>query len=95
MYSEWNRKGFPKWLKMESSRQKETGKAKNYPEKNLLGRLKKDGADMGNGRARSKRETFMEEKDQLHYPEWIVAIKEEEEEYEMLLVLQKGPCLRI
>ncbi len=49
--------------KMESSRQKETGKAKSNPEKNLLGRIKKDGADMGNGRARSKRETFMEEKD--------------------------------
>ena len=48
---------------MESSRQKETGKAKNDPEKNLSGRLKKDGTDMGNGRERSKRETFMEEKE--------------------------------
>ena len=35
---------------MESSRQKETGKAKNDPEKNLWGRLKKDGTDMGNGK---------------------------------------------
>ena len=50
-------------LKMESSKQKETVKAKNQPEKNLRGRLKKDGTDMGNGRERSKRETFMEEKE--------------------------------
>ncbi len=50
-------------LKMESSRQKETGKAKYDPEKNLLGRLKNDGTDKGNGRERSKRETFMEEKE--------------------------------
>ncbi len=35
---------------------------------------------MGNGRERSKRETFMEEKEQLHYPEWIETIKEEEED---------------
>ena len=49
-------------LKMESSRQNETGKAKNDPEENLRGRLKKDGTDMGNGRERSKRETFMEKK---------------------------------
>ena len=34
---------------------------------------------MGNGRERSKRETFMEEKEKLHYPEWIEAIKEEED----------------
>ncbi len=66
-------------LKIESSRQKDTGKAKNDPEKNLLGTLKKDGTDMGNGRKRSKRETFMEKKKQLHYPKWIDAIKEEEE----------------
>ncbi len=32
---------------------------------------------MGNGREGSKRETFMEEKEKLHYPEWIEAIKEE------------------
>ena len=31
---------------------------------------------MGNGR---ERETFMEEKELLHYPKWIDAIKEEEE----------------
>ena len=47
-------------LKIESSRQKETQKGKNDPEKNLCGRLK---TDMGNGRERSKRETFMEEKE--------------------------------
>ena len=40
---------------MESFRQKETRKAKTDPEKNLGGRLKKDGADMGNGLERSKR----------------------------------------
>ena len=34
---------------------------------------------MGNGRERSKREMFMEEKEQLHYPEWIDALKEEED----------------
>ena len=33
---------------------------------------------MGNGRERSKREMFMEEKEKLHYPEWIDALKEEE-----------------
>ena len=37
-------------LKMEFSRQKETGEAKYDPEKNLLGRLKKDGIDMRNSR---------------------------------------------
>ena len=31
---------------------------------------------MGNGRERSKRETFMEEKEILHYPEWIEALNE-------------------
>ncbi len=41
----------------------EKGKAKNDPEKNLYGRLKKDGTDVWNGRERSKRETFMEEKE--------------------------------
>ncbi len=50
-------------LKMESSRQKETAKAKNYPQKNLWERLKKDGTDMENGRERSKREKFMEKKE--------------------------------
>ena len=35
---------------------------------------------MGNGRERSKRETFVEEKEQLHYPEWIEAFKEEEDD---------------
>ncbi len=35
--------------RMESSRQMETMKAKNDPEKNLSGRLKKDGTEMGNG----------------------------------------------
>ena len=33
---------------------------------------------MGNVRERSKREIFMEEKEQLHYPELIEAIKEED-----------------
>ena len=47
-------------LKMESSGQKETGIAKNDPEKNLLGRLKKDGTDMRNNRERSKREKLVE-----------------------------------
>ena len=56
-------KDFQEVLKMESSRQKEIGKAKNDPEKNLWGRLKKDGTNMGNGRERSKRETFMDEKE--------------------------------
>ncbi len=43
---------------------------------------------MGNGRERSKRETFMEEKEQLDYPEWIEAIREEEESnYEPVNVL--------
>ncbi len=37
-------------------------------EKNLRGRLRKDGTDMRNGRKTSKRETFMEKKGQLHYP---------------------------
>ncbi len=32
---------------------------------------------MGNGRERSQRETFMEEKEQLHYPELIDALKED------------------
>ncbi len=52
-------------LRMEQKRipKKETWKAKNDPEKNLWGRLKKDGTDMGNGRERSKRETFVEEKE--------------------------------
>ena len=77
MCSEWNRKGFPRWNS--PGKKKETGKAKNNPEKNLWWRLKKDGTDMGNGRERSKRETFMEEKEYLHYPEWIDAIKEGEE----------------
>ena len=47
---------------MESSRQKETGKAKYDREKPLRETLK-DGTDMGNGRERSKRETFMEKKE--------------------------------
>ena len=29
---------------------------------------------------REAKETFMEEKEQLHYPEWIDALKEEEED---------------
>ena len=33
---------------------------------------------MGNGRERSKREILMEEKEKLHYPEWIEALIEEE-----------------
>ena len=41
-------------LKMDSSRQKETGKAKSDPEKNLWGRLKKDRTDMG--REKQKRD---------------------------------------
>ncbi len=45
--------------KMESSRQNETGKAKNDPEKTFEGDLK---TDMGNGRERSKRYNFMNKK---------------------------------
>ncbi len=47
------------------------GKAKNDPGKTFEGDFKK----MGNCRERSKRVTFMEEKEQLHYFEWIEAIK--------------------
>ena len=53
-------------IKMESSRQKETGKAKNDPEKNLEGDFKKMKL-MGNGRERSKRENIMEKKEWQHY----------------------------
>ena len=42
---------------------------------------------MGNGRERIKRETFMEEKEYLHYPEWIDAIKEEELKYLYQVIL--------
>ncbi len=52
-------------LKMESSRQKETGKAKMTLRKTFEGDLNDmelDGTDMENGRKRSKRETFMEVK---------------------------------
>ncbi len=45
---------------------------------------------MENGRERSKRETFMEEKEQLHYPEWIEALKEEED-YFVFLLEANGP----
>ena len=41
---------------------------------------------MGNGRERSKRETFMEEKEQLHYPEWIEAIKEEDWPFQLHII---------
>ena len=55
MYLVGSEKDSQEELKVESSRQKKTGKAKNDPEKNLLGRPKKDGTDMGNGRECSKR----------------------------------------
>ncbi len=32
---------------------------------------------MGNGRERIKRETFIEQREKLHYPEWIDAMKED------------------
>ncbi len=41
-------------LKMESSRQRETGKAKNEPEKNLRGRLKKMELTLGTAERESK-----------------------------------------
>ncbi len=40
----------------ESSRQKETGKVKNDPEKNVWGRLKRDGNAMGNGPKKQKKD---------------------------------------
>ena len=63
MCSECKRKDSQEVLKIESSRLKEIGKAKNDPEKNLWGRLKKDGTDIGNGREKSKREKLIEEKE--------------------------------
>ncbi len=41
-------------LRIESSKQRETGEIKNDPEKNLWGWLKNDGTDMGNSGERSK-----------------------------------------
>ncbi len=71
---------------MESSRQKETGKAKNDPENYLWGRLVKDGTDMGNGRERSNSENFMEKKEWLHYSQWIE--KKTKKKYQRILEIK-------
>ena len=54
MCSEWNIKGFPKGLKMESSKQKETGEAKNDPEKTFEGDFKKMELTLGKAEREAK-----------------------------------------
>ena len=61
-------------LKMDPPSKRKQGRPKMTLRKTFEGDLKKIELTWGQ---RSKRETFMEEKQQLHYPEWIEAIKEE------------------
>ncbi len=52
-----------KGLRWNPPSKRKHGRPKMTLRRKLKGRLKKDGTDMGNGRERSKRETFMEKKE--------------------------------